>query len=298
MGVARTNDYSMSLRVLVVESEPEELLFLRDVLTELDGSRDWSQWTQVEGLYAGSWAEAEALLAREQVDVIVLDLELSDCRGKETFRRYQAVAPQIPVVLLVPEASGLILAEHLLREGAQDFLIRSQVDCAPLAKAMRNAIDRHRLLAATRAASMVDSLTGLLSRDAFLLLADRDRHLAETLHRRQLLILAEPKEKYAPGDDQGRDLGVVDAAEQLRTLAGATDLVARVGLMHLALSVLDSEHESVEEIWARLHNAAADSKISLGVAVFDPERPRALDRLLELAARDLEPAAAASQSAQ
>ena len=87
---------------------------------------------------------------------------------------------------------------------------------------------------------MVDSLTGLLSRDAFLLLADRDRHLAETMHRRQLLILAEPKAQFAP-TISGRDLGVVDAAEQLRNLAGATDLVARVGLMHLALSVLDSE---------------------------------------------------------
>jgi hypothetical protein len=41
-----------------------------------------------------------------------------------------------------------------------------------------------------------------------------------------LLILAEPKEKFAAGDDQARDLGVVDAAEQLRNLAGATDLVS------------------------------------------------------------------------
>jgi len=298
MSAGRTSDSSMNLRVLVVESEPEEMLFLRDVLTELDGSREWSHWTQVEGLYAGSWAEAAQMLASGQsVDVIVLDLDLSDSQGQETFRLYQAAAAQIPAVLLVQEAGEAALAEHLLREGAQDFLMRNQVDCAPLAKAIRNAIDRHRLLAATRAASMVDSLTGLLSRDAFLLLADRDRHLAETLHRRQLLILAEPKAKFAAGDYQGRDLEVVDAAEQLRTMAGATDLVARVGLMHLALSVLDSEQESVEEIWARLHSAAADSKISLGVAVFDPERPMGLDRLLELAERDLQPPAAAGQSA-
>ena len=290
--VGRTSDFSMTLRVLVVESEPEEMLFLRDVLTELDGGREWSQWTQVEGSYADSWKEAAALLTTRRFDVIVLALDLSDCRGKETFLRYQAVAPQIPAVLLIQEVAELQLAESLLREGAQDFLIRGQVDCGPLAKAMRSAIDRHRLLAATRAASMVDSLTGLLSRDAFLLLADRDRHLAETMHRRQLLILAEPKAKFV--DDQGRDLGVVDAAEQLRDMAGATDLVARVGLMHLALSILDSENESAEEIWARLHGAAAKSGISLGVAVFDPERPVALDRLLELAAGDLKPATVAS----
>lgn len=289
MPTQRTTSSRMTLRVLVVESEPEELLFLRDVLTELDGSREWSQWTQVEAEYADSWKDAAGFLAAGRFDVIVLGLDLSDSHGKETFLRYQAVAPQIPAVLIVDEAS---LAENLLREGAQDFLVRGQVDCAPLAKALRSAIERHRLLAATRAASMVDSLTGLLSRDAFLLLADRDRRLAETMHRRQLLILAEPKAKFT--DDQGRDLGVVDAAEQLRSMAGSTDLVARVGLLHLALSVLDSEQESAEEIWARLHGAAARSGISLGVAVFDPERPMGLDRLLELAAGDLKPAAAAS----
>ncbi|MEI9812863.1 MAG: response regulator [Acidobacteriota bacterium] len=230
----------MNLRVLVVESEPEEILYLRDVLCELDGSADWRQWTHVEAMYAESWAHAADILNTEHIDVIVLDLDLDDVQGKETFQRYQALAPQVPAVLLVQEASGLSLAEQLLREGAQDFLIRSQVDCAPLARAIRNAIDRHRLLAATRASSMIDSLTGLLSRDAFLLLAERDRQLATTMHRRQLLILAEPRavsDAKAVHGDQELDLDLVVAAEHLRDMAGAADLVARVGLAHLALSV-------------------------------------------------------------
>jgi CheY-like chemotaxis protein len=282
----------MTLRVLVVESEPEEILFLRDVLTELDGSSEWSTWTHVEALFATSWAEAASLLATEQVDVIVLDLNLSDSQGKETFDRYQETAPRVPAVLLVQETAGLALAEHLLREGAQDFLIHRQVDCAPLAHSIRSAIDRHRLLAATRATSMVDPLTGLLTRDAFLLLAERDRNLATIMHRRQLLILAEPK--HQSPETHNRDLELIDAAEQLRNMAGATDLVARVGLIHLALSVLDSEMESAEEIWARLHEAAGKADLSLGVAVFDPQRPMALDQLLQRAARDLEPTVASS----
>ena len=107
----RTKDSSMTLRVLVVESDPEELLFLRDVLTELDGGREWSQWTQVEAAYADSWKEAAALLATARYDVIVLDLDLSDTQGKETFRRYKALVPHIPAVLLVQEA-----AEHRWRK--------------------------------------------------------------------------------------------------------------------------------------------------------------------------------------
>ena len=53
----------MTLRVLVVESGLEEALFLHDVLAELDGSREWTQWTHIESLFAESWAEAAALLA-------------------------------------------------------------------------------------------------------------------------------------------------------------------------------------------------------------------------------------------
>ncbi|MEO8098833.1 MAG: hypothetical protein ABI811_14115 [Acidobacteriota bacterium] len=299
----------MTLRVLVVESDAEEILFLRDVLTELDGSPEWSEWTHLEALFTSSWAEASALLTTERVDVILLNLDLSDSRGRNTFLRFQVLAPQIPIVLLVPQTSGPSLAEHLLREGAQDFLSRNDVDCAPLAHAMRNAIDRHRLLAAARATSMIDSLTGLLSRDAFLLLAERDRTLATRMHRRQVMILAEPQPASFMAntsanaaaannmDEQRRDLELVAAADHLRNLAGVSDLVARVGLVHLAISILDSEEESAEEIWVRVHLAADARRIKLGVAVFDPDRPVDLEQLLDRAAKDLYPSSTVASRA-
>ena len=281
----------MTLRVLVVESNPEELLFLHDVLSDLTGSPEFTQWTNVEPLFASTWSEAESLLSVERLDAILLDLNLADAQGQHAFRRCQDAAPGVPVILLAEHEQDLPLAEHLLRQGAQDVLLWNQVDCAPVARTLRNAIDRHRLLAATRAASMVDSLTGLLSRDAFLLLAERDRHIAESLHRRQLVVLAEP---LLPPDDQQRDLSIVDAAEQLRNIAGATDLLARVSLTHLAISVLDSDKESAEEIFARLQESADAHHIALGAAVYDPRRPLDLEHLLERAAHDLHPARAAS----
>ena len=283
---------SMTLRVLVVESNPEELLFLEEVLSDLDGSPEWSQWTQLEPLFASTWNEAEALLAIERLDVILLDLNLADAQGQDAFRRCQESAPTVPIVLLVENEEDLPSAEHLLRQGAQDVLLWNQVDCAPVARTIRNAMDRHRLLAATRATSMLDSLTGLFSRDAFLMLAERDRHIAESLHRRQLLVLAQPQN--ATPDEQQRDLTLVDAAEQLRSIAGATDLLARVDLTRLAISVLDSDQESAEEIFARLQESADAHKISLGAAVYDPRRPMDLEHLLERAAADLHPAAAAN----
>ena len=279
--------YSMNLRILVVESNPDDLLFLQDVVAEMDGAPAWTTWTELTAVYATNWSEASEHLSEHAFQVVLLNPNLPDCRGAETFRRCQAMAPLAPVVLLI-DKHGLQLAEQLVREGAQDFLIKTEVDYAPLARTIRNAVDRHRLLAATRAVAMTDLLTGLLSRVAFLLLAERDLRLAERLGRRVILVLAEPA---APPDTQDRDLKMIQTAEQLRSLVGSMDLVARIGRNRLAVAILDTDRESAEDVWARIYTASNQRHISLGAAVFDPAKPTGLEDLLDRAERDLEPTA-------
>ena len=68
----------------------------------------------------------------------------------------------------------------LLRHGLQDFLIRGEFDYLPLARAVENAIERHRVLSAALSVQMTDPLTGLLSARAFSVMAERDlRWMAE-----------------------------------------------------------------------------------------------------------------------
>ena len=284
----------MNLRILVVESNPEDLLFLLDVLEEVDGAPEWTAWTQLTTAYASSWAEASSHLSSGSQHVVLLNPNLSDCHGVETFRRCQALAPQVPVVLLL-DPGEMPLAEQLLREGAQDFLAKTEVDRAPLARTIGNAVNRHRLLIATQSVAMVDLLTGLLSRAAFLVLAERDLRLAERLGRRVIVVLAEPGPPNRPSSGvatQDRDLELVETAEQLRNLAGAMDLVARIGHNRLAVTILDTDRESAEEVWARMHTASTQRRISLGAAVFDPCRPNGLQDLLERAELDLAPTVA------
>ena len=265
----------MTLRVLLAESATEDTVFLSEVLTELDGARCWSDWVHLETSHAATWVDTEAILATNAVDIVLLNPDLRDSQGAETFRKVQAAAPHIPVILLV-EPSATSLAEHMVRDGAQDFLLKREVDCEPLARAIRNAMERHRLLAAALATSMTDQLTGLLTRPAFLTLAERDRLLAERLSRKMIVLIAERTESaavgggtYTPGD-QRSDLALVEAAEDLRRLAGPAPLLARLSHSRFGLAVLDTLAEPVEEIATRLHTAATDGRLAIGSAVFDP----------------------------
>jgi len=279
----------VQLRILIVESDPEDLLFLEDAIVETEEGRHWSPWVDVETLAASNLTEVASILASEPVDVMLLNPDLSDCQGAASFRRVQTLAPQIPIILLV-DAADRDLAVQLMREGAQDFAIKKQLDCAPLAHAVRNAIERQRLLAATRSAIVTDPLTGLLNRGAFFSLAERDRMLAERLSRRLLLMVAEPdhlSELAAAGGDHRRDLRLVEASDILHSLAGSTGLLARLQAGRFALTLFDSSLEPVESAWTRIHSAAAGQEIAMGAAIFEPGSPATLEALLERAELDL-----------
>ena len=285
------------MRVLLTESEPEDVLFLRDVLMEIGEGRYWTDWVQMEVLHAGSWGDAAAILAKQQVDVMLLDLDLPDSQGLDTFRRAQNAAADVPVVLLLGAAEGA-LGARLIRDGAQDFLIRKQVDCAPLAHAIRNAIERHRLLPAARAAATHDTLTGLLNRAGFYASADRDRKLAERLGRRWMVLVAEPRnlaELATAQGEQRRDLALVEAADHLRSLAGPADLLARIDTTRFGMAIFDTGQESAEEAWARIHSELLQHRIAVGSAIFSENQPETLDALLAQATMDLEPARKAAR---
>jgi PleD family two-component response regulator len=283
---------TMTLRILLVESQPEDVLFMRDVLMEIESGRYWSTWVSIETVHASTISGALTILSKEPVEVILLNPDLSDCQGVESFRKIYSCWNQVPIVLLVgPE--DLPMATRLVRDGAQDFLTKRCIDCAPLAHAMRNAIERQRLLSAARAGASTDSLTGLTNRGGFLTWADRDRKLAERLGRRMMILIAEPwsiRDTPSPWDEQRRDLALVEAADHLRSVAAPTDVIARIGERRFGMAVFETDIESLEEAWARMHSAALAHRMQVGAAIFAADRPASIDVLLEQAAMDLNPA--------
>ena len=126
---------------LLIEDNPGDARLLREMFNE-QGSRN------TELTIVRSMAEAERYLSGHLVDIILLDLGLPDVQGLAAVRRAHAAAPRIPLVVL----TGLddeSLAARALQEGAQDYIVKSQIDTygttRGLLRSLRYAVGRKSL---------------------------------------------------------------------------------------------------------------------------------------------------------
>lgn len=282
----------MNVRILIATANSGEVLFLQDVLEDIQARRYWRGWVGVQTLMAMSLEDAVAILTEEAVDAVVLDVELCGQRAIDAFRRLQSAAPHTPVILIAGQEDTEV-AVRLVREGAQDFLVAHSVDAVPLAHVLGTAIERQRVLSGARAACMEDSFTGLLNRTAFLALADRDRRLAEKLGCRWMVVVAEPNDLASRDTEnitaERRDLLLIETAERMRRVTGPTDLLARIGDFRFGLGIFDTPGETLESAWSRIHSTARENCIAIGTAMFDFAHPASLEALIEQAEMDLTP---------
>ncbi len=80
-------------------------------------------------------------LAAKPVDVVLLDTDLKDTNGLEAIRKVRKASPRVAIVLLSnPNDEGAAI--HALQDGAQDYLVKGQIEPRELMRALRNAIER------------------------------------------------------------------------------------------------------------------------------------------------------------
>jgi diguanylate cyclase (GGDEF)-like protein/PAS domain S-box-containing protein len=120
--------------LLLVEDNPGDARLLREMFNE-----EAAQKTELT--HVATMGEAEKELAGRAFDIILLDLGLPDSQGLGAVRRAHLAAPRVPLVVL----TGLddeSLATQALKEGAQDYLIKGQIDARGLLRALRYAVER------------------------------------------------------------------------------------------------------------------------------------------------------------
>ena len=249
----------MVMRVLLIENNEDDARLIEEKLAR---ARKPVVLERADRLSKG----LERLGAGD-VDVVLLDLGLPDSQGFETFAKIHTRVPTVPIVVLTGSYADEQLALGVVREGAQDYLLKDHADGEVVFHALRYAIERKRTEQALKVLNvtlgertselesanasltsvtqelrkvnehltqlaLLDPLTGLLNRRGL------QQALFQELQRRRrdgstlLALLIDLDEFKRINDTLGLTMGdeaLVQITHKLRASLRATDHVARIG---------------------------------------------------------------------
>ncbi len=248
---------SKALKLLLVEDDLEDEQLICEALIEIEEQWQWRNWRSSSIVQVERLADAVACLRQQTFDIILLNLSLPDSPILlDSFLETNAAARGAPIVVLA-DAEDDKLANWLLREGAQDVLLKSELECAPMARSLRYAIERQRKIETLRASPFLDELTGALTSRAFFTIAGHSVQLSR--QNRSVLFAAtieilELAEK-TQDDREARELVFIRAAEVLRRTFEAPALVSRLAACRFGLIVAGMNESIVENL---LHRGALE----------------------------------------
>ena len=136
-GLPSSGRTAKAMKILLIEDNPADVVLLREMLSTQ--SRDCFEIINVQTLAAGLDA-----ISKGVYDFILLDLALPDSVGMETLQAVIRKESHKPVVVLTgldDETVGI----QSLQEGAQDYLIKGQINSSTLIRSLRYAEERNRI---------------------------------------------------------------------------------------------------------------------------------------------------------
>ena len=133
MGVEDRN-----VRVLLIEDDPEDV-----ILVERSLGRPFEPSHPFTLEHTAALQEGLDRLGKEDTDVLLLDLDLPDSQGVDTVVRVRERDSEVPIVVFTMSGDD-DTALRALKAGAQDYLVKSELNGSLLSRAIRYAIERQR----------------------------------------------------------------------------------------------------------------------------------------------------------
>ncbi len=226
------------LKVLLVEDDPEFADLLR-----LRLGKEKSPAFAITCF--PTLGQALEILEGTSWDLILLDLILPDSSGIQTFDALRARARHTPIVIM----SGLdsdSLAIDAVRKGAEDYLVKGEIDSRLLLRVLHHAMDRHRIkekLASVtdrlretnvrlETMALVDPLTELYNRRGLQQALRRELRLLSRDGGKLMVLFLDLDDFKKINDSLGHPVGDIllkQIAQKIRDSVRATDHIARIG---------------------------------------------------------------------
>lgn len=185
--------HTAASRILLIEDNPGDVLLIRELLAE----EPEAGFKVVAD--TGTLERGLALVASLEVDLVLLDLNLPDSRGIETFTAAHRAAPGTPIIVLTGQDESE-LALHAVHLGAEEYLMKGGFDSRLLVRTLRYALERshyQKALARER-----DFFTTLLDNipDRIYFKDEKSRFIRINRALTKLFGLSKPEEAYGKTD--------------------------------------------------------------------------------------------------
>jgi len=278
-------DENQNIKILLIEDCHADCCLMEGMLKDSDAVR--FELETVSRLSTGL-----ARLAGGKFDVVLLDLGLPDSSGMDTLKKILEHNLEVPIIVLTGQDDDHLGLETI-KEGAQDYLSKGQLDKNVLTRSIRYAIERHHLLSELHNLSLKDYLTGLNNRRGYFLLARQQVKLAKRMRRPVLFVVADLDGMKKINDTFGHEAGdqaLIETAGILKKTFRDADIIGRIGGDEFAVCIMEDDTSTAEAITVRMEenvriaNSATTSpyelSISAGIARFDYASQTSFEQML------------------
>jgi diguanylate cyclase (GGDEF)-like protein len=279
---------NMAIKVLYVEDEIDHAILIGEFIKEIANVH--YEMTHVQQL-----DEALLELDNQRYDIVMLDLSLPDKQVLDTITAVCERAPEVPVVVMT-SIEDESMAVKALQKGAEEYLVKGEMNSHALSRILRYAIMRHKGRVELQSLSLVDDLTSLYNRRGFMLFAQQQLSIAIRTKRGMILFFIHLEGLNEITEKSGRqyeDLAKIETANILKETIRESDIIARHSRDEFTAMALESFDASNEIIITRLqdelkyHNKQENRqyKLSLciGKAYYDTEELCTIDELINRA---------------
>lgn len=130
-------NFMKTINICLLEDNRGDVILIKELLSDIKNKNYTIEFYE-------NLAELEKRLIADDFDVLLVDLNLPDSKGIDTFNKVKKIAPRKPIIIL----TGLFddeLAAEIVSIGAEDYLMKQNLNSDLLHKSIDYSIERNKI---------------------------------------------------------------------------------------------------------------------------------------------------------